>query len=186
MKSLLRKLVILPVALLALAAVSRADSYFLTVVGQKSGQIKGGVTQKGREDQIQVLEVSHSIVSPRDPASGLPTGKRMHKPFTVSILADRAYPILYSALCTNENLKSVILKAWQLPISPTTGVTNEVQAYTITLTNASIASIEMELGKDPITGQTKSQLVVSFTYQRIEWVWTSGGITAMDDWQSRL
>jgi bacteriocin-like protein len=24
------------------------------------------------------------IVSPRDPASGLPTGKRMHKPFTLN------------------------------------------------------------------------------------------------------
>jgi type VI secretion system secreted protein Hcp len=27
---------------------------------------------------------SHEIVSPRDPASGLPTGKRMHKPFTTT------------------------------------------------------------------------------------------------------
>jgi bacteriocin-like protein len=28
------------------------------------------------------------IVSPRDPASGLPTGKRMHKPFTLSAESD--------------------------------------------------------------------------------------------------
>lgn len=27
------------------------------------------------------LNVVHSVVSPRDAASGLPTGKRMHKPF---------------------------------------------------------------------------------------------------------
>jgi hypothetical protein len=30
------------------------------------------------------LSPSTNVISPRDPASGLPTGKRMHKPFTVS------------------------------------------------------------------------------------------------------
>ncbi len=25
---------------------------------------------------------------------------------------------------------------------------------------------------------------VAFTYQKIEWTWMDGGITAMDDWES--
>jgi hypothetical protein len=38
------------------------------------------------EDQLEkaaggTANVEHTIVSPRDAASGLPTGKRMHKPF---------------------------------------------------------------------------------------------------------
>ena len=38
------------------------------------------------EDQLEkasggATNVPHTIVSPRDAASGLPTGKRMHKPF---------------------------------------------------------------------------------------------------------
>ena len=38
------------------------------------------------EDQLEqaaggTTNVQHMIVSPRDAASGLPTGKRMHKPF---------------------------------------------------------------------------------------------------------
>jgi hypothetical protein len=38
------------------------------------------------EDQLEkaaggTINVQHTIVSPRDAASGLPTGKRMHKPF---------------------------------------------------------------------------------------------------------
>ena len=37
------------------------------LVGQKSGQIKGSITQKGREGSIGVIAVAHSIVSPRDP-----------------------------------------------------------------------------------------------------------------------
>ncbi|HNC96714.1 MAG TPA: type VI secretion system tube protein Hcp, partial [Myxococcota bacterium] len=53
---------------------------YLTLKGQKSGEVKGSVTQKGREGKIGVIAVSHSIVSPRDPQSGLPTGQRQHKP----------------------------------------------------------------------------------------------------------
>lgn len=38
----------------------------------------------------------HSIVSPRDPQSGLPTGQRMHKPFriVVSGAVDKSTPLL--------------------------------------------------------------------------------------------
>jgi hypothetical protein len=32
-------------------------------------------------DQLAQVSGGHAIVSPRDAASGLPTGKRMHKPF---------------------------------------------------------------------------------------------------------
>ena len=36
------------------------------------------------DDQLEkVSGGTHAIVSPRDAASGLPTGKRMHKPFVV-------------------------------------------------------------------------------------------------------
>lgn len=36
------------------------------------------------EDQLSTVSGgAHVIVSPRDAASGLPTGKRMHKPFVV-------------------------------------------------------------------------------------------------------
>ena len=35
---------------------------------------------------------SSAVVSPRDPASGLPTGKRMHKPFVFSA-SDRKIPL---------------------------------------------------------------------------------------------
>jgi hypothetical protein len=38
--------------------------------------------------EAQLSSVSGGVVSPRDAASGLPTGKRMHKPYTV--LADLA------------------------------------------------------------------------------------------------
>ena len=38
---------------------------------------------KQPKDQGQQPEAQHEIVSPRDHASGLPTGKRMHKPMAM-------------------------------------------------------------------------------------------------------
>lgn len=40
---------------------------------------------------------SSSSVSPRDAASGLPTGKRMHKPLTITKELDKSSPMLYNA-----------------------------------------------------------------------------------------
>ena len=63
---------------------------YLKLKGQKSGEIKGSCPQKGRENKIMVIAVSHEIVSPRDAASGLPTGKRMHKPYACLVDWDLA------------------------------------------------------------------------------------------------
>ena len=35
-----------------------------------------------QRDEAEDVKGGQEIVSPRDPASGLPTGKRQHKPFT--------------------------------------------------------------------------------------------------------
>ena len=48
---------------------------YLRMKGQKSGDIEGSVTQSGRENSILVFAVEHSIETPHDPATGLPTGK---------------------------------------------------------------------------------------------------------------
>lgn len=71
---------------------------YLKLKGQKQGDVKGSVTQKGRENKIMVIAVSHEVVSPRDMASGLPSGKRQHKPFLVTKELDKSSPLLYKAL----------------------------------------------------------------------------------------
>lgn len=103
---------------------------YLTVKGQKQGNIKGSVTQKGREGTILVHAASHEIVSPRDAASGLPTGKRMHKPFVVTKEVDRATPLLYQAMVSNEQLPE-----WTLRFARPTAQGVEHQHYTVKLTN---------------------------------------------------
>ena len=154
---------------------------YLKLKGQKSGEIKGSVTQKGREGKIMVIAVSHDVVSPRDAASGLPTGKRQHKPFVITKELDKSTPLLYNVLVNNENITDFELQFWQ---PSQTGA--EKQHFTVKLTNANIASIQFRMmnNKHPDLMRYAEYEEVSFTYQKIEWTWTDGGITAMDDWES--
>lgn len=159
---------------------------YLKLKGQKSGQIKGSVIQKGRENMIEVNAYSHEIVSPRDAASGLPTGRRMHKPFVITKELDKSSPILYNVMVTNETLTEFELKFFAANSGSRVNAGAEVNHYTIKLTNANIASIrsvmrnnnDAELAKFPVEEE------ISFTYQKIEWTWVDGGITALDDWES--
>jgi len=75
---MIRKLIpLFAVLLLPLSAEAALNAY-LKLKGQKSGEISSKA----------------SIVSPRDAASGLPTGKRMHKPFVIEAQLDASSPLL--------------------------------------------------------------------------------------------
>ena len=163
-----------------------AQNAFLSITGQKTGQIKGGVIQKGREGQIAVFAAYHEIISPRDPTSGLATGKRMHKPIIITKEIDKSSPVLYQLLCTNENLTDVTLRFWAPNMATSIGTGQEVQNYTIKLINAHIASITLNMADNKIPGQTSlpEEERVEFTYQKITWTWTDGGVTFSDDWLS--
>jgi type VI secretion system secreted protein Hcp len=154
---------------------------YLSIVAEKQGPIRGSVTQKGREGTIMVIGAMHEVVCPRDPASGQPTGKRAHKPFTVLKELDRSTPLLFNVLCHNEIIRSWELQFWRP--SPT-GV--ERQHYTVRLVNANISSIHFKQPNNRIAklAQFPQYEEVSFTYQKIEWLWTEGGIMASDDWET--
>jgi type VI secretion system secreted protein Hcp len=128
----------------------------LLVHGQQSGDFG--------QDPIDVTGLLHEIVSPRDPASGLPTGKRQHKPITLTTAWGRSTPLLINALVTNENLTSVLIGLLR----------DGQQVATIKLTNANVAQYDQH--GDDVTFQ--------FTYQKIEWTWLDGGIVTEDDWEA--
>jgi len=159
---------------------------YLNLTGQKQGDIKGSVTQKGREGKIMVIAVNHEIVSPRDSASGLPTGKRMHKPFVITKELDKSTPLLFNALVNNENITKWKLEFWTPQIKATSGVGAETQHYTVDLVNANIASIEFQMlnNKNPELTRYAEYEEIAFTYQKIIWTWKDGGITAEDDWEA--
>jgi type VI secretion system secreted protein Hcp len=154
---------------------------YLKLKGQKQGEIKGSVTQKGREGSIEVIAVSHEIVSPRDPASGQATGKRMHKPLVITKELDKSSPLLYAALASNETMKE-----WTLTFYRPDKGGKEVASYTITLTNAMIAGIQFVMPNNKHADLMKLMEYeeVEFVYEKIQWTWLDGGITAVDDWLS--
>jgi type VI secretion system secreted protein Hcp len=153
------------------------------LTGQKQGNIKGGVSLAGRKDSILVLGCNHEIISPRDIASGLPTGQRQHKPLTITKALDCSSPLLMNVLATNENIKTLLLQFWQ-----TDRVGKEVPLYSIRLDNASISAVRFEMPFDstPESKQYPEHEVISFCYGKISWTWEQGGISAQDDWQMRI
>ncbi|MCK5601099.1 type VI secretion system tube protein Hcp [Candidatus Pacearchaeota archaeon] len=146
------------------------------VEGENLGAIKGGNKEAGLEDSIDVFGFSHSVISPRDAASGMPTGKRQHKPLVVVKEIDQATPLLFQALVDNEKLLSVKLE-WR-HYNPDS---QQVELYfTIELVNAAIASIQ-EYSAGTMHNPMET---VSFVYQKITWTWEDGGYTATDDWEA--
>jgi len=157
---------------------------YLRIKGQKTGDVMGSVTQKGREGRIMVIAASHAIASPRDPQSGLPTGKRMHKPFTITKESDKSSPVLHNMLVNNENILECELQFWSPALSSSSGSGQEVQSHSVKLVNANIASINfcMPNNKNPELARYVEYEEIAFTYQKIIWTWNDGGITAADDW----
>jgi type VI secretion system secreted protein Hcp len=154
---------------------------YLSIVAERQGPICGSVTQKGREGKMLVIAAQHEIVCPRDPQSGIPTGKRMHKPFMLTKELDRASPLLFAVLCTNENIREATIEFWRA--SPTG---QEKQHYTVRLTNANIASITFKKPnlRSPKLAHRVEYEEIALTYQKIEWIWSDGGISAADDWET--
>lgn len=152
---------------------------YLKLKGQQQGDIKGSVTQKGREGTIMVIGFHHEVVSPRDNSTGLATGKRIHTPFIITKEIDKSTPLLYSALVNNENLTN-----WELQCFVLKGAGVEVNNYTVNLTNARIVDINTNMLNNKMSENAQLPLMeqVSFVYQKIKWTWTEGGITSEDDW----
>ena len=160
--------------------VKMALNAFMRLTGETQGEIRGSVTLRGREDSIQVIAVNHNVVSPRDAASNLPTGKRQHKPLTITKEIDMSSPLLMNMLVNNENITNLVIRFWTPSL---TG--KEVQFYTVELLDASISGIHFEMlnNKYPENMQHKEREHVSFCYQRIIWTYEDGGITAEDAWE---
>jgi type VI secretion system secreted protein Hcp len=141
-------------------AVTNPTAITMEVKGAKQGVIPGSQA----DGTIAVLNMRHQLTAPRDPASGLPTGKIINAPLYISKAIDRSSPRLFAALTTNENLPTVTIRWYR----------GSDQYFTITLKNAHIASIATRPG-DP-TGQFEE---VGFDYASITWTWEADQSSAM-------
>jgi type VI secretion system secreted protein Hcp len=153
----------------------------LSLTGKNQGKIEGSCDIKGREGTILVYALDHHIEIPRDTHSGLPTGKRVHLPMTVTKEIDKSSPKLYQALTSGEQLSEVVLDFYR--ISPTG---TEEKYFTSKLENAIIVSIEAFYPETfiPANEPYKHMEKVSFTYEKVIWTWQPDGIEAEDSWKA--
>lgn len=74
----------------------------------KIGDIKGESTDDKHKDWINLLSYSWGEpAAGRDAASGLPTGKRQHKPLTITKHVDKASPMLQQAATSGKVIKEM-------------------------------------------------------------------------------
>ena len=86
----------------------------LQVTGTTQGAIQGSCDMTGREDTVLVYGINHDVHIPRDPQSGLASGKRIHGSLNILKEMDKSTPKLYQALVTGEILSEVVLKWYRI------------------------------------------------------------------------
>ena len=171
------------VILVAAAVPSQAafDAY-VRITGTKQGQFKGA--GRSKTNNLPAVHVVQPIVSPRDPQSGLSTGKRNHKPM-VMVFESADVVELQKALVTHEELSSVVIS---MVVPAGNGKVRHTK--TITLTNASVVSLKQQGGHSAGGGGgagkvSMEELVeVAFQFQKITYGMGDASVRSADDWKS--
>jgi type VI secretion system secreted protein Hcp len=162
-----------------LQALSRGASFYMSAKGVKQGAFAGSSTTEGQTGKIEVLGVECKTISPRDIASGLPSGRHVCHPVHVAFKLDKSTPLWLSAIGENETLKDVTIDYWS-GLSKASGVgqgTGFKKVYTWELKNAQVANMTQFTG---VNGE--ACVVLALTYQSITYTWADGGIDCKANW----
>lgn len=130
----------------------------------------------GSEETLSARTWIQEVVVPRDAASGLPTGKRQHKPFVITKELDKSSPILMKACATGEHFPRLQLDAFR-----TRNGRSELY-LTITLEDVVITSYRTS-GDAPTSPAASSAEYeeIAFVYQKIDWNFHDLGVVFEDD-----
>lgn len=157
------------------AAAQAAQEFYVSITGVKQGPFKGEIVRKGFDGKIAGLSFDYEVVSPRDAASGMATGKRQHKPVRIKKVWGASSTQLFTALTTNESLTSVVIDFFS---TDQTGMV--VLDHTIKLTNAFVASIEHSSDTLGTSASVPPTETVAFVFQQIELINHRAKMAAMD------
>jgi len=155
---------------------------YLRVTNNSGDVVEGDCHIAGYEHWIPIWSGHHKICLPTAP-NGLPTGKRLHYPLTVSKQIDRTSPILHSLLSRGETLKEVVIDWYR--VNPKTSETeayfrqklSDVQVSEIGFHTQSHFSGDDHKNPLPHSGHMES---VQFIYDNIIWTYLDGGIEFED------
>lgn len=158
----------------------------IAVKGAKQGQFKGeGSADKRKDKWIPIRSFTMGLKSPRDAATGKPSGKRQFDPVTIVKEWGPASPQGLTACSTNETLTEVAIEFTK------TNPNGEEYVYqTVTLTDATIEQVLRFTGGPPDgeaapapPGAGALELERwAFTFRKIQVEDKDGKTAFQDDW----
>ena len=157
--------------------------FYVKVEGTKQGAFKNETPREKHQGKIPGISFHYNVKSPRDAASGMASGKRVHQPVSFVKRWGPATPQFFQALCTNESLRSVLFEFVR------TDANGEEYVYhSVRLTNATVTEIDQYLaGDEAVVAVDAFELERIFlTFQRIEIENKDGKTMAADDWLQRF
>ena len=167
-------LMIFTVLLSGLTTAGAADNIYVTVTGAIQGSFRGEVPRAGFENKtFRGLSFDYEVANPRDPQSGMLTGKRVHKPLTLKKSWGPASLQLFSALTQNEVL-TVVIDFFMIHRSG-----KLMLDHTIKLNNAFVTSFHSHADTDNL--QTPQTETIELVFQSIEIIDHPSQATAVDN-----
>ena len=159
-----------------------AVQIYASFKGAKQGDFRGESTQKGHEGSVLGVAFSYGVLNPRDPASGLPSGKRQQQPIVFTKEWSLCSPQFYIAAYSNETITSAVFNFY----SPSpTGI--QQLTHTVKLTNANIISVRQSVllpqSGGPVIDSRELQ-EITLTFQKIDITSLPNGFEAIDDWSA--
>jgi len=137
----------------------------------------------------EIIALDHDVNSPRDASSGLATGRRQHKPLTLTMELGKLFPLFHQAIFTNDTIAKMEIKFFSARQMGTvaSAAGKMINVYTLILTNATVCDVRTAVRniKNPENTKYEAFQEVQFTYQKIESIWKEGNITGTDDWEKQ-
>ncbi len=144
--------------------------------------VKGESTQEslGRKDSIECVAYEQGVLTTREAATNMITGRRQYSPLRIVKRVDKASPLLMKALVNNEKIDATF--KFFRPNPAGDGTTE--QFYTVEIKNGNVASVKEYVPTTihPETANDPALEEVHFVFRDIKWTYTNGGITHEDTW----
>ncbi len=165
---------------------------FMSVQGSRQGLITEGAYTKesvgnsyqaGHEKESVIKGYTHNITIPRDPLSGQPSGQRVHSPYIVTKLLDKASPLLMNALVSGETLPKIEIKKYR------TNYEGKLEHYYTTILEDAVI-VDINSDAPHVIGEKERDVAplehVSFSYRKISWRHEIASTSGEDDWRKGI
>ena len=153
-----------------------AAEFFVTIEATKQGALAGESTRAKHEGSLEGLAFHYSVAHPRDAASGMATGRRIHQPISFVKEWGAASPQIFQALVTNETITSALFEFVRTNESG-----DEIVFHTIRVSSARVTEIEQFIDDSETAPNGKGLEKISLVFQKIEIENVEGQTSAIDD-----